>query len=221
MNEVKNLNPKDLNKNKIFIMLGILVVVVIIVIVAFSQGKKTAVNNTPVNTPAANKNTPTAEQTAAQTAAVVAQNNALKDSVVVVPGANSVTKDNKVITSAGEVTKTDVSAASALAPQQTLAVTKESLPASVIKFDVTKLGGFAPNSFTVKAGAPVTVSITNKDSANSVTLGFTDPALVGVVLGAGPSETRAITFNAPTKAGEYNFVDGIPGHSGTGKMIVK
>ena len=213
-------------KQKLFILIGILVVIVIIIIVAASQGKnkattKQANNNTPAAGEVAKNPSNTTVTGDQKTGSTTAQSIALKDSIIVVPGANPISKDNKVVTVGGEVTKTDVSAASPLAPQQTLSVAKESLPASVIKLDVTKEGGFTPNSFTVKPGAPVTVSITNKDSGNSVTLAFTDPSLVGVILGCGPSETRAISFNAPTKAGEYQFIDGIPGHGGTGKMIVK
>lgn len=211
----------DNKKQKLWILLGVLAVIVIIIIVAVLQGKKAAnpandnVSNNQAATTGTNKpaTTPTGSSTL--------QNNALKDAVAVVPGSNPISKDNKVLTTSGEVTKINVSAASPLAPQQTLAVAKESLPASVIKLDVSKDGGFTPNSFTVKAGSAVTVSITNKDTASSVTFAFTDPSMVGLVMGAGPSETRAISFNAPTKAGEYQFVDGIPGHSGTGKMIVK
>ena len=214
-------------KQKLYILIGILVVIVIIIIVAATMGKKKGVTtNQPVNnTPAGGQQaTNTATNTpsgAVTTGSTTPQSIALKDAVIVVPGANPISKDNKVVTASGEVTKTDVSAASPLAPQQTLSVPKESLPTSVVKLDVTKEGGFTPNSFTVKPGAPVTVSITNKDKGNSVTLAFTDPSLVGVILGCGPSETRAISFNAPAKAGEYQFIDGIPGHGGTGKMIVK
>lgn len=215
------------NKNqKLWIMLGVLAVIVIIIIVAVLQGKKAAnpANNTVSNNQpgtTAPTGTSTSTGTTASTGTSTPQNNALKDAVAVVPGSNPISKDNKVLTLSGEVTKTNVSAASPVAPQQTLAIAKELLPASVIKLEASKEGGFTPNSFTVKAGAAVTVSITNKDTANSVTLAFTDPTLVGLVMGAGPSETRAISFNAPTKAGEYQFIDGIPGHSGTGKMIVQ
>lgn len=213
----------DNKKQKLWVLLGVLAVIVIIIIVAVLQGKKaanpannnTVVNNQPATT-ATNK-----PATTAPTGTSTPQNNALKDAVTVVPGANPISKDNKVLTTSGEVTKINVSAASPLAPQQTLAIAKAALPASVIKLDASKLGGFTPNSFTVKAGAAVTVSITNTDTTNSVTFAFTDPSMVGLVMGAGPSETRAISFNAPTKAGEYQFIDGIPGHSGTGKMIVK
>lgn len=215
---------------KMWVLLGVIVVVVIIIIVAVSQGNKSAgpvSENAPANqadNSANNANNNDQEAVPAETgeqASTTPESLALQEAVVVVPGANPVSKDDKVLTSSGEETRTDVGGESPLAPQQTLAVEKESLPESVIKMDASAEGGFAPDSFTVKAGTSITISVTNTDSARSVTLGFTDPSLSSVMLGAGPLETRAITFKVPSTAGEYAFMDGIPGHPGTGKMIVE
>ena len=214
--------PSDKKSKTMLIILGAAVIIIIIIIAALQSSKK---DNQPTeeNTNEASENVAPAGETAKPegTGTTTEVNNALKDTKIVVPGANPITKENIVVTSSGEATKTDVPASSALAPQQTLAVSKESLPASVIKIDVSNETGFVPGSFTVKAGEAITVSLTNKDTGNSRTLAFTDPSLINVIIGTPPGETRAITFNAPKKAGTYSFIDGIPGHSGSGTMIVK
>lgn len=212
--------PLEKNSKKMLIIIGVVVAIIILVIAVLQMNKqKPVVVETPkTNTPTSEVTPATPAQEAAKQAEVAT---ALKEATIVVPGANPITKDNVVVTKTGEATKNDVSAASALAPQQTLNIPRESLPASVIKLDTSNEIGFVPNTFSVKAGAPVTVSLTNKDAGNSRTLAFTDASLVSVIIGTPPSETRAITFNAPTKPGTYNFIDGIPGHTGSGTMVVK
>lgn len=210
----------DKNSKKLWVLLGAVVVIVIIIIAALQGNKpKTTAPAGQEAAPAQDATKPTAATTSPEANAPA--NSALKDATVVVPGANPITKENVVVTTSGVATKNDVGGSSPLAPQQTLNIAKESLAASVIKLEISNATGFVPDTFTVKAGAPVTVALTNKDTGNSRTLAFTDPSMVAVIIGTPPSETRAITFNAPTKPGTYDFIDGIPGHNGTGKMIVK
>ena len=138
-----------------------------------------------------------------------------------VAGANPI-KDDVVVTSVGEVVQNDAEPMAPEAPQQTEALDKESLPESVIKLGVSA-AGFSPSSFEVKAGAPVSLAVSSTDDFTHVFL-FDDPSLSAVALGLGPQETRAITFNAPSQAGEYFFHCDVPGHAArgeTGKMIVK
>lgn len=140
---------------------------------------------------------------------------------VEVPGANPI-KDDVVVTSAGEVVQNDAEPMTPEAPQQTEAIDREQLPESVIKVGVSA-AGFSPDSFEVKAGAPVSLAVSSTDDFTHVFL-FDDPSLSAVALGLGPQETRAITFNAPSQAGEYFFHCDVPGHAGrgeVGKMIVK
>lgn len=212
------------NKQKLWILLGVIVVVAIIIIVAATQGKKTKTTDQTVNQPAAgqtdNTQQPGEENQASSTP--VAANPALKDTTVVVPGANPVTKDNKVVTVEGAPTKNDVSPMSPQAPQQTAPIDKTKLSNDVVKLTITS-GGWSPNSFTVKAGAPVSVGISSGDQYTHIFM-FDDSSLSAVAVGVGPNETRAITFNAPTKAGEYKFHCDVPGHTGRGEvgtMIVK
>lgn len=211
------------NKQKLWILFGVIVVVAIIIIVAATQGKKTKTTEETGNQPTASQtdNTqPTAEENQASSTPVT--NPALKDTTVVVPGANPITKDNKVVTVEGEPTKNDVTPMSPQAPQQTAPIDKTKLSNDVVKLTVTA-GGWSPNSFTVKTGAPVSVGISSGDHYTHIFM-FDDPSLSAVAVGVGPNETRAITFNAPTKAGEYKFHCDVPGHSGRGEvgtMIVK
>lgn len=204
-----------------WILLGVLAVIVIIVAVAVYQGGREQGPARP-GTPGVGQVTP-GEGEGEGTGEVDGEPVQVPDepqNVVVVPGANPITPDNRVLTTSGEETRNDVSGASGLAPQQTMNVSREELPDSVIKLNVSTDGGFVPAEFTVSAGQPVTISITNLDSNRSHTLAFTDPSMSAVILGAGPSETRAITFKAPA-AGTYDFIDGIPGHNESGRMIVR
>lgn len=141
----------------------------------------------------------------------------------VITGANPV-KDNKVITMTGEVTVNSVEPMSPQAPQQTIAIDRKTVQNNkgIIKIDVTA-SAYIPSSFTVKAGEAVTIAATSVDNLTHI-FAFTDPSLQAVALGLAPGETRAITFNAPTKPGEYEIKCGLPGHSirgEVGKMIVK
>lgn len=209
------------NKKNLWIILGVVAVVIVIIVVAALQSRKAAapVTETPTTgtpttepaeeTPAAEDNLPKIE--------------ALKDARVEVPGANPITKDNKVVNLEGQVTKNDVAMTSPLAPSETPAISKEALPETAISLDVTA-AGFSPKEFTVKPGQPVTLAITAVDSIHNLV--FEDASLSAVGMGAYKGQTRAITFNAPTKAGEYVFYCNVGGvvhknRGEVGKMIVK
>lgn len=209
------------NKNKnLWLILGLLVIVIVVAAIFLSQNKKGSQPNTINNNQAAPVNTD-APATQAPTA-VVSSNPVLKDAVVVLPGASPVTKDNKVVTNQGEQTDNSVAPLSPKAPMQTQPIDKDKLGTNVIKIGVSA-AGFSPNQFTVNAGAPTTVALTSTDGTVHVLI-FSDPSLSAVAIGVMPDETRAITFNAPTKAGEYAFHCDVPGHNArgeAGKMIVK
>jgi len=209
------------NKKKLFILLGVLVVVAIIIVVAATQGQK----NVPAPSTNEVEQTPTEENAPALEEPGLTEeeiNPVLKDSTVVIPGANPITKDNKVVTSEGKETKNDVTPMSPEAPQQTAPVAKEELSKEVLQLGVSA-SGWNPAEFTVKKGEAVSLAITSTDTFTHV-FKFDDPSLSAVAVGVGPAETRAISFNAPTQAGEYTFRCDVPGHAGrgeVGKMIVK
>ncbi|MFH0712381.1 MAG: cupredoxin domain-containing protein [Candidatus Jorgensenbacteria bacterium] len=139
----------------------------------------------------------------------------------VAPGTSAVTEEGQVVTQTGEPVKLDVEPGTPEAPQQSNPVSPEDLPSSAIELTMTS-SGITPNSFEVRSGDAVTVSVTAGDSQTHV-FKFDDASLSAVAVGVGPGETRAITFNAPAK-GSYGFHCDVPGHAGrgeTGTMTVK
>lgn len=143
---------------------------------------------------------------------------------VVAEGTSPINKETgEVINpSTGKAVDNAASPATPNAPQQSNPISKEAIPASAKEITATS-GGFSPNSFEVQAGAPVSVSVTSADTFTYV-FAFDDPSLSAVAVGIGPGETRVITFNAPSKAGEYVFYNNVGPRRPSqisGKMIVK
>jgi uncharacterized cupredoxin-like copper-binding protein len=215
---------KPANSKKLMVLIGVLVVIVVIAIVVAMTSKKpvTQTNSNPVTSSQPEVSTTTEETTPAPVD-LGAISPALKDAVQVVPGASPV-KDDKVLTMTGQPVKNDVAPMSPSAPQQTAPISEAAVKnnGSVIKIQVSATG-FNPNSFSVKPGAATTIAVTSADDFTHI-FAFADKSLEAVAVGLAPGETRAISFNAPDKAGEYEFRCGVPGHAGrgeVGKMIVK
>jgi plastocyanin len=211
------------NKSKkMLILLGVIVVIALIIVVAVYQNKK----NTGTTGPQTNQpTTGTAEPGATtgettQSPEVVSE--ILKEATIVAPGASAITKDNKVVNLEGQQTVNNVEATSPLAPSESGPVAVAALAPSVIKLEVSA-AGYSPKEFTVKPGAAVSVSITATD-AFAHSLVFEDASLSAIGVGVYSKETRVISFNAPTKAGEYIFYCNVGNHRSrgeVGKMIVK
>ena len=228
-----NLSGGSKNK-KLLIILGLVVIVAIIVVAAMmtqktddsaSSGQLTNSNNITK----ASKDIPEDAQPYVPADATLDENgrpivpDALQDAMVAVKGANPIAKDGTVVTTEGVAVKNDAVPLSPEAPKQTAPVVKDELPASAIKLSISAAAGWDPAEFSVKAGAPVTIAITSADNYTHVLM-FDDQALSAVAVGVSPHETRAITFNSPTEAGEYAFHCDVPGHASrgeVGKMIVK
>ena len=222
-------NIKELsNKKKLLpIILAVVAIIVIIIIIALSSSKKSGEEGVTPEAPVTSG--PVDGQPVGDAIddidgveAGEAVNPVLADAVAVVEGANLISREGKVITNEGVEIKTDVSPMAAEAPRQTTALDKASLPASAIKLDISA-AGFSPSEFTVKAGEAITITLSSTDEWSHSFL-FNDPRLEAVSIGVSAGETRAISFNAPTQAGEYNFYCGVPGHANrgeVGKMIVE
>lgn len=223
--------PAGESKNKkLLVILGLVLVVAIIVVAAVTSSEQ-SVNNPADSQSAGNGETsadipsdvqPYVPEGGEATEGEVAISEVLKEATVAVVGANPIAKDGTVVTTEGVAVKNDAVPMSPEAPQQTPPVAKEELPASAIKLDISA-AGWNPSEFSVKAGAPVTLAITSADDYTHIFM-FDDSALSAVAVGVSPHETRAITFNAPSKAGEYAFHCDVPGHAArgeVGKMIVK
>jgi plastocyanin len=142
--------------------------------------------------------------------------------VVAATGTSAVASSGIVVAPSGAAAQNNVTPGAPTAPQESSPVASVSaIPSAAVKLTVSVSGGFTPNAFTVSAGAPVTISVTSGDAYSHV-FAFEDASLSAVAVGVGPSETRAITFNAPKTAGAYKFYSNIPGQSGeAGVMTVK
>jgi len=218
------------NKKKLWVLLGVVAVVIIIIIVAASSSK-TKTGSTPNGGTATTQNgsqvaaipTPVAEpdavmDTVVPAAPVVVD---IKEARVEIPGASLITPDNKVVTEKGVIAKNDVIPASAEAPKSAV-IAKEDLPKSAINIDV-KDSKFSPAAFSVKPGQPVSFAVTSADGQVHVVI-FGQAELGAIAMGIGPGQTKAITFNAPMTAGDFEFRCDVPGHRAAGevgKMIVK
>jgi len=216
------------NKSKKILIIAVLVIALAAVItLAFLQGRKSSETTVPT------VSRPAAVQTGVDGVALTEdgdyapteanawnENEALAEAVVVVPGANPIAKDNTVLTAAGEVARNDAMPSAPDAPRQTQSLDAEKLPAEVIRLEISAATGYVPNEFTVKAGAPITISLTNNEpEKGSHGFVFLDQEnLSAIAMSVRPGETRAITFNAPTEPGEYGFRCGIPGHSTRGEV---
>lgn len=147
---------------------------------------------------------------------------ALEGAKVVAPGANPITPDNKVVTPTGQVATSSGRPMDPGTPRQTSFLDPATLPASLIKLNVGS-GRFDPKEFSTTAGAPTSFSLTGTDNLTHL-IAFDDASLGAIIILVGPGQTKAITFNAPEKTGDYTFHCEAPGHTEqgeTGKMIVR
>lgn len=221
---MENNQTKPANSKKLMVLIGVLAVIVVIAIIVAMTSKKPAeqTNTNAVDTTQTETAATTTEETS-PTPDLGAINAALKDAVQVVPGASPV-KDNKVLTMEGKPVNNAATPMSPQAPQQTAPISEAAVKnnTGIVKIQVSATG-FNPASFSVKAGEAVTIAVTSADDFTHI-FAFSDKSLEAVAVGLAPGETRAISFNAPTKAGEYEYKCGVPGHAGrgeVGKMIVK
>lgn len=141
--------------------------------------------------------------------------------IVAAPGLSPVSDEGQVVTREGAPVDLDVTPGSPSAPQQSNPIAPEELPSASVKIEMSA-SGIAPSTFRVRSGNAVTLAVTATDSQTHVFM-FDDAALSAVAVGVGPGETRAITFNAPSR-GQYPFHCDVPGHAArgeTGVMIVE
>jgi cytoskeletal protein RodZ len=223
-----NETNKETNNKKLFIIVGVLAVVFIVLIAVLLINKKTPTNQTSTTqtnvdqTVGTTTNTDASAATNEVTVAPVTKEQPLKDVKIVVPGANPITSDNKVVTKTGAATDNTAPVMSDSAPKQTGFLSKEELPTTMTKLSVSA-AGFSPKEFTTKAGAPTSFAITSTDDEVHV-IAFSDPSLSAIAVLVGPGQTKAIVFNAPTTAGKYEFHCVSPSHAARGEvgtMIVK
>ena len=211
--------------------------IILIIVVAVSQGGKSGSNsvgtsNTPATTGGSSAtNTPVNAAVPVNTAGLApapiatttsmspAQVESLKTAKVVVTGANPIAADNKVLTTQGLPTNSAARSVDDSAPKQTGFLTKTELPKTLTQINIAG-NQFTPSQITTTVNAPTSFSLTSADNSVHV-LNFDDPSLAAIVILVGPGQTKAITFNAPAKAGSYNFFDSTPNSTAKGTLIVK
>ena len=203
-----------MNKKTTWLIIGLVVVVIIIAIIASSGKQQTGTNKS------SEANVPVASPEALSKEAIATPEE-VQQAQPVVEGASKVI-DNVVVTPAGKPVKNDALAGTAEAPQRTDISNPDVLPPEAIKLTVSNQG-FNPAQFEVKAGQVVTLGLFTTDGVHTIV--FDDPSLQAIRLNVNPEVGRAITFNAPTEAGEYSFYCDVPGHrednGETGVMVVK
>ena len=204
------------NKKTLWIIIGLAILALIIIVVATSTGtKQQSTTSAPEET-----NVQVAP-TDLDTETPIATPEEVQQAQPVIEGSSKVI-DNVVVTPTGKPVKNDAVPGSPEAPQETPPIAPEALPAGTIKLDVSA-EGFNPVQFEVKAGQVVTLGLFTTDGVHTIV--FDDPSLQAIRLNVNPEVGRAITFNAPTEAGEYSFYCDVPGHrednGETGVMVVK
>ncbi len=219
------------NKKKVlpFIGLGVLILIVIVIAVFANRGGNEPTTPTGDETQVTDSNTPndaeepaTEGEEAAPDAADMGEiNPILEGARSEAPGADLIATSGKVVNQEGKEVKTDVAYNSPEAPRQTMNLNPSEVTANV----TLQVGNnaFSPNEFTVRKGDAVTVAMTGVDDSSHV-LAFRDSVLSAVFVNIRPRETRAVTFNAPSQAGRYEFFCDFPGHAArgeTGVMIVE
>ena len=145
-----------------------------------------------------------------------------KEPVEVAPEASKIDEKGIVVTEEGEPTETkDTSPSAPEAPKQSKVLEEDEkvqVAENAVNLDVSQEDGFQPASFKVKPGQAVTILMTSVDDRNH-NLAFKDKDLKGVGLYIYGGQSKAITFNAPTQMGAYEFVDSFRIEN-SGQMIV-
>ena len=141
----------------------------------------------------------------------------MEKAAAVLPGGNKISVEQKVITDAGTAVKTEVMPNNSEAPKA-VTVTKAELPEAAINIGISN-DKFTPKTFTVKAGAPVSLAFSSLDKKVHVVV-FSDSSLAALSFGISAGKIKAMTFNAPATPGKYEFKCDVPGHRTAGEQGV-
>ena len=140
----------------------------------------------------------------------------------IAPEASLVTEEGIVITEEGIPAVTEgVAPMSENAPKQSKILTeeeKEQVSENAIEMEVNNETGFTPSQFKVKPGQAVTILLTATDNRKHE-FRFRDDKLRAVTVVVKEGQSRAMTFNAPTQMGSYEFYC-FHHDAGRGQMIV-
>jgi hypothetical protein len=144
---------------------------------------------------------------------------------ILLPGTSNIDLETgKVVNEQGKVVDNTAKSGSQAAPQQSFPVEADDLPESTTRIEMT-MNSVNPAEFTVERGQLVNLALINANTNTfSVRLRFDDPSLKAVVVGCAKGETKTISFNAPTQAGEYVYYNDMFDHRDRGAegiMIVR
>ncbi len=142
--------------------------------------------------------------------------------VEIAPDASLVNRKGVVVTEQGEpvITK-GVAPMSEGAPKQSKSLNeeeKEQVAKNAIGLEINHENGFIPKQFKVKPGQVVTILLIATDNRKHE-FRFRDDKLRAVTIVVKDGQERAITFNAPTQMGLYEFYC-FHHDVGIGQMIV-
>lgn len=229
---MENEKQQASKKKTVMMIVGAVIVLAVIIAIVLAMPKNNektpgGENQTPnqgeVTTPDGEDDVTPGEEGMEPVEAEVT-NPVLEGAVTQAPGADLITTDGRVVNQEGNEVKTDVAYNSPEAPKQTQALSEEEQQEIV---QATKLtldaNGFNPREFRIGTGEALTITLTGFQDSSHV-FAFADPALSAVYINVRPGETRAVTFNAPSEPGQYEFFCDFPGHRGrgeTGVMIVE
>lgn len=135
---------------------------------------------------------------------------------VLATGTSAISDNGIVVNEQGVPVKNDAAPGTPDGPRGSAPMKKDEVSNKAIKIDMAEKG-FSPAQIEVKAGQPLSVALTSVDAKTHFFV-FDDPSLSAVTLAIGPGETRVITFNAPSKTGDYKFRCDTPGHTQTGEI---
>lgn len=140
---------------------------------------------------------------------------------VEIPGANLITTEKIVVTELGEAVQTNVMPNAPEAPKA-VTIEKKQLSEKMVQIKIAN-NQFSPNTFTVSPGSPVSLAFLSEDKKTHV-ITFADSSLAALAFGVSAGKIKAMSFNAPTTPGSYEFKCDIPGHASAGEkgyMIVE
>jgi len=227
-----NENKPEGQKNKALPIIAIIAVLVLAVIVILAMNNNSAKAPVEKNPQANNQNemnepidgqdinTPGGlEEGDLEGMEASSEQKALAEATEVIEGANKVSKDNEVLTKEGKVAKNNVDPNTPDAPKQSEVIENvDELPAETIRITMTAQG-IEPSSFSVPAGQPISIAVTSGDKYPHI-FKFRDKSLSAVAVGVTSGTTKAIIFQSPSEAGEYEIFCDIPGHPARGETAV-
>jgi plastocyanin len=147
-----------------------------------------------------------------------------EEAVSVAKGSTPIsTRTGEVIARTGDVAQNSAAPGSVSSPTPSLNVDPNKLPDGTIKLTINTDNSITPNSFSAHPGQAVSWALINNTSWSETIL-FDDPSLSALVFSLAPGMTKAVTFNAPMKTGEYVFASDLSFQRNAGmlgKMIVK